>query len=100
MKYDESAPGTVAAARLIASPRRGLRREEAALYIGVGASKFDQLVRDGRMPKPVHIDGCVVWDLRKLDTAFDALMDRDDRNPWDAANPLDVALKLTRPTRM
>ncbi len=31
------------------SPRRGLRRDEAALYIGVGATKFDEMVADGRI---------------------------------------------------
>ena len=65
-------------------PRRGLRREEAALYVGVSPSKFDEMVKDGRMPKPKRIDGCVVWDIRKLDFAWDAI-DGDDaeRNPWD-----------------
>jgi hypothetical protein len=32
---------------------RGLRREQAARYIGIGPTKFDQLVDDGRMPKRV-----------------------------------------------
>jgi predicted DNA-binding transcriptional regulator AlpA len=65
-------------------PRRGLRRAEAALYVGVSPSKFDQLVNDRRMPKPMHIDGCVIWDLRALDLAFDALTAHDDEaNPWD-----------------
>lgn len=67
-------------------PRRGLRRAEAALYVGVSPTKFDELVRDGRMPKPKHIDGCVVWDVRRLDLAFDALDgDGDDGpNEWDS----------------
>lgn len=54
-------------------PRRGLRRDEAALYVGVSPSKFDELVKDGRMPKPKRIDGCVLWDVRKLDLAWDDL---------------------------
>jgi predicted DNA-binding transcriptional regulator AlpA len=62
------------------TPRRGLRREEAALYVGVSPTKFDELVRDGRMPKPKRIDGCVVWDVRRLDMAWDAL-DGDDVEP-------------------
>jgi hypothetical protein len=65
-------------------PRRGLRRAEAALYIGVSPSKFDQLVGKGSMPKPKHVDGCVIWDVRALDLAFDALTDDDgEANPWD-----------------
>lgn len=70
--------------RIEVSPRRGLRREESALYVGVSPSKFDQMVRDGRMPKPKRIDGCVVWDLRRLDSAWDALGGDDGAsNPWD-----------------
>ncbi|AYO83692.1 helix-turn-helix transcriptional regulator [Methylobacterium brachiatum] len=70
--------------RIEVSPRRGLRREESARYVGVSASKFDEMVRDGRMPKPKRIDGCVVWDLRRLDLAWDALGGDDaGTNPWD-----------------
>lgn len=66
-------------------PRRGLRREEAAAYLGFSARKFDELVADGRMPKPKRVDGVVVWDLRRLDFAFDALPDEGGEptgNPW------------------
>jgi hypothetical protein len=67
-------------------PVRGLSREEAARYIGVGPTKFDQLVADGRMPKGIRIDGRRVWDVRQLDVAFDALIGDDgDANPWDWA---------------
>jgi excisionase family DNA binding protein len=54
-------------------PRRGLSRAEAAMYIGISAGKFDELVADGRMPAPRRIDGRKVWDVRELDLAFDAL---------------------------
>lgn len=36
--------------------RRGLSRVLAAGYIGVSATKFDEMVADGRMPKPKKID--------------------------------------------
>lgn len=52
---------------------RGLRRELAAAYVGVSASKFDEWVGDGRMPKPKRVDGCTIWDRRALDEAFDEL---------------------------
>lgn len=52
---------------------RGLRRPEAAAYVGLGETKFDELVKDGRMPRPKRIDGRVVWDRKALDAAFDAL---------------------------
>jgi predicted DNA-binding transcriptional regulator AlpA len=72
------------APRIEVSPRRGLRREESARYVGVSTSKFDEMVRDGRMPKPKRIDGCVVWDLRRLDLVWDALSGDDAAsNPWD-----------------
>ena len=58
-------------------PRRGLSRAEAAMYVGIGTTKFDELVDDGRMPKPKKVDGRKVWDLRKLDIAFDSLPDED-----------------------
>jgi predicted DNA-binding transcriptional regulator AlpA len=64
--------------------RRCLRRPEAAEYVGVSPRKFDQLVADGRMPKPARFDGVVVWDLRKIDLALDSLFEDDDAtNPWD-----------------
>lgn len=59
---------------------RGLSREQAA---GIGASKFDQLVSDGRMPKPKRIDGRVVWDRCELDGAFECLPEGGSPNPWD-----------------
>ena len=67
------------------TPIRGLNRDQAATYIGVSASKFDELIKDGRMPPPKRIDGRVVWDIRQIDKYFDRLPggDLDDRNPWD-----------------
>ena len=67
-------------------PRRGLSRCEAAMYIGISASKFDELVRDGRMPGPKRIDCRKVWDVRDLDVAFDALPSENPQSQgssWD-----------------
>ena len=66
-------------------PPRGLSRGQAAEYIGVGVTKFDELVNDGRMPKPKRIDGRTVWDRVQLDEAFAALDDEavPKKNPWD-----------------
>jgi hypothetical protein len=47
------------------------------MYVGIGATKFDELVVDGRMPKPKRIDCRKVWDVRRLDVAFEALPDED-----------------------
>jgi hypothetical protein len=56
---------------------RGLSRDESAAYIGIGVTKFDELVADGRMPKPKVIDGRRVWDRHRLDLCFSALPDTD-----------------------
>lgn len=62
-------------------PPRGLRREDAARYLGISPSKFAEMVNDGRVSGPKLIDGCVVWDRHRLDEAFDALPDRDETAP-------------------
>ena len=38
-------------------PKRGLSRAEAAHYVGVGTSKFDEMVKDGRMPNGYKLIG-------------------------------------------
>lgn len=64
-------------------PPRGLSRDEAARYIGVGVTKFDEMVSDGRMPRPKRVDGRVIWDRLKLDAAFSDLPDDNKANPLD-----------------
>jgi excisionase family DNA binding protein len=70
-------------ADLIAYAPRGMSREEAARYIGVGTTKFDEMVADGRMPKPKRIDGRVVWDRLKIEASFSDLPDDARANPLD-----------------
>jgi predicted DNA-binding transcriptional regulator AlpA len=62
-----------------------LSRAQAAEYIGVGVTKFDEMVNDGRMPRPKRMDGRTVWDRSKLDEAFDAIEDEPAprTNAWD-----------------
>ena len=66
-------------------PPRGLSRVQAAAYVGISPSLFDGMVKDGRMPQPVRINGRTVWDRLKLDDAFAALSGEDRRgdSPWD-----------------
>ena len=49
---------------------RGLSRVEASRYIGIGTTKFDELVGAGRMPRPRVIGARKVWDRIELDAAF------------------------------
>ncbi len=64
--------------------RRGLSRAEAAAYVGVSPSLFDQMVADGRMPKPKGgTNSRRIWDRRRLDAAFDALPDHYDADADD-----------------
>jgi excisionase family DNA binding protein len=62
----------------------GLSREEAAEYVGVSASLFDAMVKDGRMPPPKTINRRRVFDRHRLDAAFAALPDEGETadNPW------------------
>lgn len=73
----------------IAWPPRGLSREAAARHVGVGTTKFDEMVADGRMPRPKRIDGRKVWDRVAVEMAFAELPDDAEA----AANPLDRMLQ-------
>jgi hypothetical protein len=67
---------------------RGLSRVEAARYLGISPSKFDQLRGDGRIGPARMIASRKVWDVRDLDVAFEALPLEHDENAdedWDVA---------------
>ena len=59
--------------------KRGFNRSEAANYIGVGTTKFDDLVNQRRMPQPREIDKRTVWDVCELDEYFEQLPQRAER---------------------
>jgi predicted DNA-binding transcriptional regulator AlpA len=63
----------------------GLNRVQAAAYVGVSPSLFDEMVSDGRMPQPKAINSRVVWNRKQLEEAFEALPRKDEANPWDKA---------------
>lgn len=54
------------------SPRL-VNREAAAAYVCISPTKFDEMVRDGRMPRARRIDARKVWCVRELDGAADNL---------------------------
>ena len=63
-------------------------RETAAALIGVGTTKFDEMVRDGRMPAPREADARVLWDTDELRAACRMLPRRGAQAApagWDAA---------------
>lgn len=60
---------------------RGLRRAAAADWVGMSPSKFDELVREGLMPRGKLVRGCRVWDRYLLDIAFENLPDEDEAAP-------------------
>lgn len=57
----------------IAYPPRGLNHDEAARYVGLGVTKFDEMIAEGLMPKPKRMGKRVIWDRVALDIAFSAL---------------------------
>lgn len=72
--------------------RYGMRREEAAEYVGVSPFLFDEMVEDGRMPKPKCVNSRRVWSRREIEAAFDRLpvkgeaaLGRNNSSPWRAA---------------
>jgi len=54
-------------------PPIGLDRVEAAAYVGVSATLFDILVREGVMPPAKRLRSRRVWSRAQLDKAFAAL---------------------------
>jgi predicted DNA-binding transcriptional regulator AlpA len=68
---------------------RGLSRAQAAAYVGISPSLFDELVVDGRMPSPKAVNSRRIWDRLALDLAFASLPDVgggwNEPNPWDEA---------------
>lgn len=54
--------------------RLAYRRDEAAAVLGVSVTKFEEWVRLGRMPKPVKVDGCTLFDAGQIEVAWQAMM--------------------------
>lgn len=71
--------------------RRMLNRAEAAAYSGVSPSTFDRMIADRLIPGPIRVYGRVLWDVRALDSAIDALPGNDwgdEVNDWDEVTRL------------
>lgn len=67
---------------------RGLRRAQAAAYLGISPSHFDKQVRTGAVPAPKVMFGVQLWDRKQLDALFDdaeAAVANDNSSYWDNA---------------
>jgi predicted DNA-binding transcriptional regulator AlpA len=63
---------------------RLIGRDAAGAYISVCPNTFDEMVKDGRMPKPKILGGRrIAWDVRELDAAIDRLPSNGDRGAAD-----------------
>jgi predicted DNA-binding transcriptional regulator AlpA len=65
---------------------RILRRELAALYVGLGATTWDAEVSAGRAPRPVNVTpGVKGWDRHDLDLWIEErkAAQAPALNPWD-----------------
>src|SRR5438046_6722156 len=60
-------------AQLRPLPRRGVSRTEAGIYLGISATRFDELIATGQLPQPKRIGSRKIWDVHKLNVAFEEL---------------------------
>jgi hypothetical protein len=64
-------------------PRRGLSRIEAACYLGISPSKFDELRKSNRIGPAKILDGRKLFPIEMLDDFFDELPDESDEAAED-----------------
>lgn len=64
---------------------RGLRRADAATYLGISLSHFDKQVKAGAIPAPREMFGVTIWDRVTLDALFDGVLTASNDNYWDKA---------------
>jgi hypothetical protein len=64
-------------------PRRGLSRVEAAMYLGISASKFDELHKGGRIGPAKILDGRKLYPVEMLDEFFDGLPEENHERADD-----------------
>jgi predicted DNA-binding transcriptional regulator AlpA len=61
----------------VAYPPRLMDLERAASYVGLGRTKFQEMIKAGQMPGPVYLDGSPRWDRLDLDRKVDDLKEID-----------------------
>ena len=82
--------GVIPTARLAACRpvvRRGLSRMEAAMYLGISPSKFDELRKANRIAPPKVLDGRLIFTVERLDEFLDSLPDENQisNDDWTAS---------------
>jgi Helix-turn-helix domain len=67
--------------------RRGLSRQEAATYLGISPSKFDELRKANRIAPPKVLDGRLIFTVERLDEFLDSLPDENQtsNDDWTAS---------------
>jgi len=55
---------------------RALNADGAAAYLGMGVTKFRELVKEDKLPRPVDLDGMPRWDRVELDAAFETMKEQ------------------------
>jgi excisionase family DNA binding protein len=69
-----------------------LINREAAAYVNVSPTTFDEMVRAGKMPRAKQLTGRrLAWDVRALDIAVDNLPTVGDNAPDDTWSDVDAA---------
>jgi hypothetical protein len=68
-------------------PRRGLSGTEAAMYLGLSLSKFDELRKANRIAPPKVLDGRLIFTVERLDEFLDSLPDENQtsNDGWAAS---------------
>lgn len=66
---------------------RGLRRADAARYLGISPTLFDAKRKEGAIPPPRAMFGVMIWDRHDLDSLFAkpvyAAANDNGANYWD-----------------
>jgi predicted DNA-binding transcriptional regulator AlpA len=71
---------------------RLVTRAVAAAYLGVAPATFDEMVKDGRMPKPKRLAARrKAWDVRALDAAVNDLANANNDNDDETWDDIDAA---------
>jgi predicted DNA-binding transcriptional regulator AlpA len=65
--------------RQLTVPRYAMRKDEVATSLGISPSTFQTWVDGGLMPKGKKIRGVVLWDCRRVEMAWQRLLEDPDQ---------------------